>query len=97
LFAVAPTIFPSFKTSRTFSNLVPEYSVGVLNRITPFTEFFTGQEKTSPSGMLRSPLHILAPMFLMLNVKSVPGALRWTLSARFIRFSSGIIARAIFA
>ena len=28
----------------------------MLNWITPFTDFFTGQEKTSPSGMLREPV-----------------------------------------
>ena len=58
----------------------------------PFTEFLTGQENTSPSGILRSPLHILAPMPLMLKVKSVPGAMRCTLSARFMRFSPALVA-----
>ena len=96
LLAVAPTIFPSANSRHTFSNRVPEYNVGVLNRIVPLTEFLTGQLNTSPSGMFRSPLHICAPIPLMLKRRSVPGPLIRTLSADLIRFSKGFIALAIF-
>jgi len=61
----------------------------------PLTEFFTGQEKTSPSGMFRVPSQGLAPMPLMLNRRSVPGDLRCTWSAFCIRRVSGSMALAI--
>ena len=67
----------------------------VLNWMTPSTESLTGQENTSPSGILRSPLHILAPMFLMLKRRSVPGPFNWTRSAVRMRFSNGTMAFAI--
>ena len=43
--------------------------VGALKVTWPCTESFTGQEKTSPSGMLRSPPQMMAPIPLMLNRK----------------------------
>ena len=56
--------------------------VGALKVTKPWTEFLTGQVKTSPSGILWVPPQVTAGMPLMEKVRSVPGPLIWTWSVR---------------
>ena len=95
LLLVALITLPSFSSSFTFSNLVPAYSVGVLNCMVPFTDVFVGQENTSPSGTFRSPAQGIAGMPLMLKVRSVPGPTSLTSFALVMRLANGFIALAI--
>jgi hypothetical protein len=47
--------------------------LGTLYVTCPSTLVFTGQEKTSPSGMLRSPPQTTEPIPLIEKFRSVPG------------------------
>ena len=69
--------------------------MGALYWTSPSTESLTGQEKTSPSGMLCWPPHSLAPIPLIENRRSVPGPLRRTRSVRRMSAASAFIPGAI--
>ena len=55
------------------------------------TDLRTGALKTSPSGILRSPAHSTAGMFLMLKRNSVPGPRISTLSVFSISLFNAFI------
>ena len=77
----------------TFTYLTAGWSMRVIIfrqwRQWPLMLFFTGAVKTSPSGMFLAPLQGMTGMSLMLNVRSVPGAVIFTWSQASMRFASG--------